>query len=57
MQKLSKQIYYNKDGVKVINCYRVYLSKETVKKANITEDDKLIIYAKNGKIIIEKDYQ
>lgn len=54
MQRLSKQYYYKKDGTKGVNCYKVNISKELAEQVNFKEHDKLNVYAKGNKIIIEK---
>lgn len=54
MAKLTKQMYYKANGEKKINCYKVALSKEIVKQANINDDDEIKIYTKDNMIIIEK---
>lgn len=54
MAKLVKQKYKTlKDEVK-INCYKVALSKFVVEASGIKDDDEIVIYAENNKIIIEK---
>ena len=35
-------------------CYKVAISKEIVKQANIQDDDEIKVYAGENKIIIEK---
>lgn len=54
MAKLGKYYFYNSKGEKKLNCYRINLSKELVKSANITDTDELIIKVVDGKIVIEK---
>lgn len=54
MAKLAKQMYYKADGSRRINCYKVAISKEIVKQANIQDDEEIKIYAGENKIIIEK---
>ena len=54
MAKLSKTNYRTARGEVKLNCYNVNISKEVVSKTNIGPDDKVKIYAKNNKIIIEK---
>mgnify|MGYP004479700957 FL=1 len=54
MAKLTKQMYFKADGSKRINCYKVAISKEIVKQANIQDDEEIKIYAGENKIIIEK---
>lgn len=55
MPKLAKNYYYGKNGERKVNCYLVNISKEVVKSTNIGEDDHITIYAKDNKIIIEKE--
>ena len=43
MAKLTKQMYYKADGSKKINCYKVAISKEIVKQANIQDDEEIKI--------------
>lgn len=54
MAKLTKQMYYKANGERKINCYKVAISKEIVKQADIHDDDKIKVYAEENKIIIEK---
>ena len=54
MAKLGKQLYYNNNGQAKINCYKVNISKEIVKKSGIKDEDNIAIYAKPNQIIIEK---
>ena len=54
MAKLSRQMYYSiKDKEKKLNCYKVNIPKEVANQTNLI-DKELIIYAKDGKIIIDK---
>lgn len=55
MPKLNKQMYYNAKGEQKINCYKVNISKEVVKESEIKDEENVKIYAKNKKIIIERD--
>ena len=55
MQRVTKQYYYGKNGERKINGYKIYISKETLSKANITENDKLNVCVEGNKIIIEKE--
>lgn len=55
MAKLTKQMYYKANGEKGLNCYKVVISKELISQTNIKDDDNIKVYAKNNKIIIEKD--
>lgn len=55
MAKLTKQMYYKADGTKRINCYKVAISKEIVKKSKIQDNDEIKISAGENKIIIEKN--
>lgn len=54
MPKLAKNVYYNSKGEKKVNCYIAHISKELLAQTDIKEDDKIIIYTKDNKIIIEK---
>ena len=54
MAKSIKQMYYNANGEGKINCYKVIISKEIAKKANIQDDDEIKVCADKNKIIIEK---
>ena len=54
MPKLAKQYYLNLKGEKKVNCYKVNISKEILKFTNIKENDEIVIYPLNDKIIIEK---
>ena len=54
MAKLSKQYYTNSNGERKLNCYHINIAKDIVKEANIKDTDETKIYAKHGKIIIEK---
>lgn len=55
MTKLAKQMYYNAKGEPKINCYKINISKAIVNMTNIKECDRIKIYAKDNKIIIEKE--
>ena len=55
MPKLVKQKYFTAKGEQKINCYKITISKETVKKAGITDEENLKAKAENGKIIIERE--
>lgn len=57
MQKLGKQYYYSPTGEKKINCYKINISKEIIEKTNIKNNDNIKVYAKDNKIIIEKEEQ
>lgn len=54
MAKINKQYYYNKEREKKINLYKVCISKEVLSQSGIKEDDEIKVYAKDGKIIVEK---
>lgn len=54
MPKLVKNYYYDRSGNKKLNCYLTHISKNVVNESEIRENDNLKIYAKEGKIIIEK---
>lgn len=55
MPKLAKNYYYNNKGERKINCYIVNVPKEVLQKSCIKEDDFIRVYAKDNKIIIEKE--
>lgn len=55
MAKIIKQKYYNKDGTSKVNCYHITITKFILEAAGIKDDDDVIVYAKDGKIIIEKN--
>jgi len=52
--KLIKQMNYNKNGEAKINCYHVNISKTLITEAGLQNIEEVKIYAKDGKIIIEK---
>ena len=54
MPKLAKNVYYNSKGEKKVNCYIAHISKEILAQTNIKEDDNIMVYVKDNKIIIEK---
>lgn len=54
MAKLIKNKYYTKTGERKINSYMVSVAKKTVAAAGFDENEQVKVYAKNGKIIIEK---
>lgn len=53
MAKLGKNSYTTAKGERKLNCYIINISKEVVDQTDLA-DKELIIYAKNGKIIIDK---
>lgn len=55
MQKIGKQYYYTKDGKRKVSSYKIYIPKTIAESAGITDTDKLKIYNKDRKIIIEKE--
>ena len=56
MPKLTKNMYRSvKTGERRLNCYLIHIPKEVVSKAGIKEDDDVMVYAKNNKIVIEKN--
>lgn len=55
MTKLNKNYYYSRTGERKINCYIVNVPKEVLQKSCIKEDDFIRVYAKDDKIIIEKE--
>lgn len=54
MAKLVKKRYRKLDGEVAINNYFAFLSKSVVKEAGFTGEEQIKVYAKDGKIIIEK---
>lgn len=54
MAKLGKNMYTDAKGVRKLNCYNINIPKNVVEKTNISDKDKINIYAKDNKIIIEK---
>ena len=55
MAKLNKTNYRSASGEVRLNCYNVNIPKAVVGKTDITTDDKIKIYARGNKIIIEKE--
>ena len=55
MSKLNKNYYYSRTGERKVNCYIVNVPKEVLQKSCIKEDDFIRVYAKDNKIIIEKE--
>ena len=53
MAKLGKNSYTTSKGEKKLNCYIINISKEVANEADLV-DKELKIYAKDGKIIIDK---
>ena len=54
MTKLAKNSYINAKGEKKLNCYSVAIPKKVVNETEINDNDEIIVYADNGKIVIEK---
>ena len=54
MPKLGKNYYNLGNGERRINCYMVNIPKRLVESTNIEEDDEIMIYAKDNRIIIQK---
>lgn len=54
MAKLVKKKYRKLDGEIAINNYFAFISKSVVQEAGFTGEEQIKIYAKDGKIIIEK---
>jgi len=54
MAKLIKNKYYTRTGERKINSYMVSVAKTIVAAAGFEEDTQVRVYAKDGKIIIEK---
>lgn len=55
MAKLVKKKYYTAKKEEKINNYFAFISKKIVEEAGFTGEEEIKIYAKNGKIIIEKE--
>ena len=53
MAKLGKNSYTTAKGERKLNCYIVNIPKEVVEKTDLV-DKELNVYAKDGKIIIDK---
>lgn len=51
--KFQQVPYWNKNGEKQVNCYRVYISKKIAKEAGIENGQEVTARAEQGKIIIE----
>lgn len=51
--KFQQVPYWNKNGEKQVNCYRVYISKQIAKEAGIENGQEVTARAEKGKIIIE----
>ena len=54
MTKLAKQYWINAKGERKVNCYKATIPKEILKYTNIKEDDEIIVYPLDNKIIIDK---
>ena len=52
--KLIKQKYYNANGEEKVNCYHINICKKIVDKTDL-KDKEIKVYAKDNKIIIEKE--
>ena len=52
--KLIKQKYYNANGEEKINCYHINICKKVVDETDL-KDKEIKVYAKDNKIIIEKE--
>ena len=52
--KLVKNYYYDKNGNKKLNGYLIHLSKKDILQANINDNNDMIIYVENNKIVIEE---
>lgn len=55
MAKLVKKKYRKLDGEIAINNYFAFISKSVVEQAGWNGDEQIKVYAKNGKIIIERE--
>lgn len=54
MPKLGKLYYITTKGEKKLNCYSANIPKIVVEQTDI-KDNNIKVYAKNNKIIIERD--
>ena len=54
MAKLIRHNYITTKGEKKLNCYSTIIPKDVVEKTDIKETDKIRVYSKDNKIIIEK---
>lgn len=52
--RLVQQRYYDSKGESKVNCYKINISKKYLEESGIKEDDDLIIYVEEDKIIIKK---
>lgn len=52
MGKLAKQMYTTAKGERKLNCFVINIPKEVVFKTELI-DKEVVVYAKDGKIIIE----
>ena len=55
MAKLVKQKYNSVTGERKVYSYMASISKAVVEQAGFTGEEEIKVYAKNGKIIIEKE--
>lgn len=53
--KLVKNKYYTSDGKAKINNYMLAISKSIINEAGFNGDENIKVYAKDGKIIVEKE--
>ena len=53
--KLVKKKYYDANGQAKINNFFAYISIEVARHAGFTGDEKIKVYARDNKIIIEKE--
>ena len=54
MTKLAKQYWINAKREKKISCYKATITKDVLKDTNIKENDEIVIYPLDNKIIIQK---
>ena len=54
MPKLARNYYTDAKGVRKLNCYSIAIPKRVAEEAGIKDDDEVIVYANDGKIIVEK---
>lgn len=55
MAKLVKKKYRKMTGEVAVNNYFAFISKSVVQQAGFTGEENIRVYAKDGKIIIEKE--
>ena len=53
--KLVKKKYYDATGRAKINNFFAYVSIDVARRAGFTGEEQIVVYAKDNKIIIEKE--